>query len=99
MQYKFTRDSVAVMLDQLSGNTFIGLTTETTPKLKGGKKNPLQGRITKRTVSVVQIFTNQNGSAYAKMGVSSRAAATLFAMEHGMVTWGELPSVAGGVQS
>lgn len=67
MQYNFTRDSVAVMLDQLSGNTFIGLTTETTPKLKGGKKNPLQGRITKRTVSVVQIFTNQNGSAYAKM--------------------------------
>lgn len=30
-------------------------------------------------------------NAYRKMGVSSRAAATLFAMEHGLVTWGELP--------
>jgi DNA-binding NarL/FixJ family response regulator len=30
-------------------------------------------------------------NAYRKMGVSSRAAATLFAMEHGLVAWGELP--------
>lgn len=30
-------------------------------------------------------------NAYAKIGVSSRAAAALFAMEHGLVTWGELP--------
>lgn len=29
--------------------------------------------------------------AYRKIGVSSRAAATLFAMEHGLVAWGELP--------
>lgn len=29
--------------------------------------------------------------AYRKMGVSTRAAATLFAMEHGLVPWGELP--------
>ena len=28
---------------------------------------------------------------YAKIGVSSRAAATMFAMEHGLVTWGESP--------
>lgn len=26
-------------------------------------------------------------SAYRKMGVSTRAAATLFAMQHGLVTW------------
>jgi hypothetical protein len=25
------------------------------------------------------------------MGVSTRAAATLFAMQHGLVAWGELP--------
>jgi HD-GYP domain-containing protein (c-di-GMP phosphodiesterase class II) len=31
----------------------------------------------------------QNG--YRKMGVSTRAAATLFAMQHGLVAWGELP--------
>jgi HD-GYP domain-containing protein (c-di-GMP phosphodiesterase class II) len=30
-------------------------------------------------------------SAYGKMGVSTRAAAALFAMEHGLVAWGELP--------
>jgi DNA-binding NarL/FixJ family response regulator len=30
-------------------------------------------------------------NAYRKLGVSSRAAATLFAMEHGLVAWGELP--------
>jgi DNA-binding NarL/FixJ family response regulator len=28
---------------------------------------------------------------YAKIGASSRAAATMFAMEHGLVTWGEFP--------
>ena len=30
-------------------------------------------------------------NAYGKIGVSTRAAATLFAMEHGLVAWGELP--------
>jgi HD-GYP domain-containing protein (c-di-GMP phosphodiesterase class II) len=29
--------------------------------------------------------------AYRKVGVSTRAAATLFAMEHGLLAWGELP--------
>ena len=30
-------------------------------------------------------------NAYAKLGVSTRAAATLVATEHGLVAWGELP--------
>jgi HD-GYP domain-containing protein (c-di-GMP phosphodiesterase class II) len=30
-------------------------------------------------------------NAYRKVGVSTRAGATLFAMEHGLVAWGELP--------
>jgi DNA-binding NarL/FixJ family response regulator len=30
-------------------------------------------------------------NAYRKIGVSTRAAATLFAMEHGLLAWGELP--------
>jgi HD-GYP domain-containing protein (c-di-GMP phosphodiesterase class II) len=30
-------------------------------------------------------------NAYAKIGVSTRAAAALFAMEHGLVVWGDLP--------
>ncbi len=35
-------------------------------------------------------------NAYGKIGVSTRAAATLFAMEHGLAVWGELPMVPGG---
>jgi HD-GYP domain-containing protein (c-di-GMP phosphodiesterase class II) len=30
-------------------------------------------------------------NAYAKMGISTRPAATMFAMQHGLVAWGELP--------
>jgi DNA-binding NarL/FixJ family response regulator len=30
-------------------------------------------------------------NSYAKIGVSTRAAAALFAMQHGLVSWGELP--------
>jgi HD-GYP domain-containing protein (c-di-GMP phosphodiesterase class II) len=37
-------------------------------------------------------------NAYRKIGVSSRAAATVFAMEHGLV-WGELPIPASATQS
>jgi DNA-binding NarL/FixJ family response regulator len=33
-------------------------------------------------------------NAYAKIGVSTRAAAALFAMEHGLATWGEVPIVS-----
>jgi DNA-binding CsgD family transcriptional regulator len=32
-------------------------------------------------------------NAYAKIGVSTRAAAALFAMRHGLTGWGELPMV------
>jgi HD-GYP domain-containing protein (c-di-GMP phosphodiesterase class II) len=32
-------------------------------------------------------------NAYGKIGVSTRAAAALFAMEHGLAAWGELPMV------
>jgi DNA-binding NarL/FixJ family response regulator len=30
-------------------------------------------------------------NAYVKIGVSTRAAAAVFAMQHGLVAWGELP--------
>jgi HD-GYP domain-containing protein (c-di-GMP phosphodiesterase class II) len=38
-------------------------------------------------------------NAYRKIGVSSRAAATLFAMENGLVAWGELPIARAPVRS
>lgn len=73
MNITFNRDSVTVMLANLAGNTFIGLTTETTPKLKGGKKNLMQGEITKITVSSVQIFTNQNTNGYNNKRLKANA--------------------------
>jgi DNA-binding NarL/FixJ family response regulator len=32
-------------------------------------------------------------NAYRKIGVRTRAGATLFAMQHGLLAWGELPIV------
>lgn len=53
------------LLDQLSGSTFVSLDTVTIPTLKGGKKNPQQGRIVKvGRGHKVMIFTNKNKNAY-----------------------------------
>jgi DNA-binding CsgD family transcriptional regulator len=38
-------------------------------------------------------------NAYGKIGVSTRAAAALFAMQHGLATWGELPMMKAGARS
>ncbi|MGI8728484.1 MAG: response regulator transcription factor [Solirubrobacteraceae bacterium] len=38
-------------------------------------------------------------NAYGKIGVSTRAAATLFALEHGLVAWGEFPIVRPAARS
>jgi HD-GYP domain-containing protein (c-di-GMP phosphodiesterase class II) len=38
-------------------------------------------------------------NAYGKIGVSTRAAATLFAMEHGLLAWGELPMARPGARA
>jgi hypothetical protein len=55
-------------LNGLAGGTFVGLDTQTLVKLKGGKKNPMQGRVTKRTTgATVMCFSNTNGSAYGAM--------------------------------
>lgn len=37
-------------------------------------------------------------NAYRKIGVSTRAAAAVFAMEHGLVAWGELPMGGSGIR-
>lgn len=60
---------------KLAGGTFVGIDTLTTVTLKGGRKNPQQGRVMKRvTGSRVMCFSNQNGSAYEAM-VQRRLAA------------------------
>jgi HD-GYP domain-containing protein (c-di-GMP phosphodiesterase class II) len=54
-----------------------------------------RGCMTKQVAKALGISTKTADrhvqNAYSKIGVSSRAAATLFAMEHGLVAWGELP--------
>lgn len=64
MQLNTAQDAFA----KLAGGTFVGMDTLTEVKLKGGRKNPMQGRVTKRmTGAQVMCFTNTNGSAYEAM--------------------------------
>ena len=54
-----------------------------------------RGDLTRQVARALQISTKTADrhiqNAYRKMGVSSRAAATLFAAEHGLLAWGEFP--------
>ena len=54
-----------------------------------------RGLLTKQIAYSLQISAKTADrhiqNLYRKIGVSTRAAATLFAMEHGLVPWGELP--------
>lgn len=53
------------LLENVNGGSFVGISTLTPVKLTGGKKNTLQGRITKKvTNSNVMMFTNKNTNAY-----------------------------------
>lgn len=55
-------------LKDLKGGTFVGMDTLTTVKLKGGKKNPMQGRVTKQMLGAqVMCFSNTNTNAYEAM--------------------------------
>ena len=63
---KNTQLSAAVT--NVSGASFIGLDTLTEVKLAGGKKNPMQGRVTKRmTGASVMVFSNTKTNAYEAM--------------------------------
>jgi hypothetical protein len=56
------------MIDGINDSSFASIDTETPVTLKGGKKNPLQNRVTKRTVgSSVMLFTNKNSNGYENM--------------------------------
>lgn len=55
-------------VQNVSGATFIGLDTLTNVSLKGGMKNPMQGRITKKMVGAqVMAFQNKNTNGYEAM--------------------------------
>lgn len=52
----------------INGASFVGLDTHTDVTLTGGKKNPMQGRVTKKMVgATVMSFQNKNFSAYEAM--------------------------------
>jgi HD-GYP domain-containing protein (c-di-GMP phosphodiesterase class II) len=59
-----------------------------------------QGMLTKQVARALGISPKTADrhlqNAYQKIGISSRSALTLFAMEHGLVSWGELPMGASG---
>ena len=61
------RKLVAALL-QVQGSSIASIDTTTVEELKGGKKNPMQGRITKKARGArVMLFTNTNHNAYKAM--------------------------------
>lgn len=71
--------NIRTVLAALRGVSFIGLDQETLVKLKGGKGNPMQGRVTKRvTGSTVLVAANKNTNTYQNM-VRNRIAGELLA--------------------
>ena len=57
-----------LITENVNGSTFISIDTETDVKLKGGKKNLCQGRVTKRTTkSNVMVFQNKSTNGYENM--------------------------------
>lgn len=64
MEYEILKTEI----EKVHGATFVGLDTITEVKLKGGKKNPMQGRVTKITEGAnTMIFSATNASAYESM--------------------------------
>jgi hypothetical protein len=56
------------LIEGVNGSSFIGIDTDTVPVLKGGKKNPYQGRVHKIMVGAsVMVFQNKNSNAYENM--------------------------------
>lgn len=56
------------ILSAVNGNTFISMDTTTVPVLKGGKSNPMQGRVQKHnTGASIMVFQNKKSHGYANM--------------------------------
>lgn len=61
-------EKIKEQIEGVNGTTFAGLTTLTNVKLKGGKKNPMQGRVTKRTEKAnVILFSNTKDNGYVSL--------------------------------
>ena len=56
------------ILENVKGASFVGLSTETNVSLKGGKKNPLQGKVTKKNTGAnIMVFQNKFVNGYEEM--------------------------------
>jgi len=63
-----TYESLNEIISSIRGTTFAGITTRTQVKLKGGKKNPMQGRVEKLTEDAnIIVYSNSEVSGYAAM--------------------------------
>ena len=61
-------EALEKLVNSVKGTTFAGLTTRTQVKLKGGKKNEMQGRVEKLTEnSNIIVFANSEKSGYGAM--------------------------------
>jgi hypothetical protein len=61
-------DQAREIFANVNGASFVGIDTETIPTLKGGRANPMQGRVTKRMAGAsVMVFQNRNSSSYGDM--------------------------------
>lgn len=57
-----------LMTNNVNGATFISIDTSTTPKLKGGKKNPFKDRVRKIMENAnVMVFQNKTKNGYNEM--------------------------------
>ena len=66
--------------------------TEREAEVVGMLARGLQTKQVARALGIsVKTADHHIQNAYRKIGVSTRAAATLFAMQHGLMAWGELP--------
>jgi hypothetical protein len=60
--------TVLAAVANVSGASFVGIDTMTVPVLKGGKGNPMQGRITKQlSGACVMVFQNKHTNGYSYM--------------------------------
>ena len=82
--------NIREILKSVNGASFISIDTITPVTLKGGKKNPMQGRVTKSVKgSNVMVFQNKLTNAYENMvnrRLSKEGKATSF--EVGPRAWG-----------
>ena len=61
-------DRFVKIFADVNGSSFVGIDTHTDVPLTGGRKNPQQGRVTKRTVgNSVMVFQNRTSSSYGDM--------------------------------